>query len=174
MFLYFEESSNEWEAHFIARGCEIFKISRIKKQGIVSAINTYRKIFISGNYDIVHSQIGFAGIIPIIACSMVKHCKAIAHSHYDNYPHSSFLKVIGRLLFNIFPCRRLACSYGAGYELFGKHSNFLFVKNGIDTEKYKYNEQVREEVRRVWKVDEKSFVVGTVAGYNIRKTMNFS
>lgn len=172
-FLIFDYSRDDWAYKFKEYGSKIYKIDRAHKQGVIKSIRIYKDIIKQGNYKIVHSQIGFGGILPLLACQGIRGCKFISHSHYDNYPVHKLIKTVGRFLFNQLPCKRLACSIGAGKELYGKHSQFTFLKNGIDADKYCFIESVRMEERRKLGYKESDFVIGTVGRIEYQKNYEF-
>lgn len=172
-FLIFDDSKDDWKDKFTKYGGKIYKVPRARKQGLLKAIKTYKRIIIDGGYKVVHSHIGFGSILPVIACSRINHAGIITHAHYDNYEANKITQFFGRILFNVFPCRKLACSYGAGKALYGKSAKFEFIKNGIDSEKFSYNPTYREEVRRELNVDEDTFVVGTVGRMEYQKNHEF-
>lgn len=172
-FLIFDYSRDDWAYKFKKYGSKIYKIDRAHKQGVRKSIGAYRDIIRQGNYKIVHSQIGFGGILPLIACQQIRGCHFIAHSHFDNYPVHRGIKIVGRFLFHILPCKRLACSMGAGKELYGKHSRFVFLKNGIDVEKYCFSESVQLEERKKLGYKQSDFVIGTVGRIEYQKNYEF-
>lgn len=84
----------------------------------------------------------------------------ISHCHGINYG-SGIKKIIRDYLKNdvIKYCDyKFACSIEAGKFLF-KDSKFTLIKNGIDLEKYIYNEDVRKEVRNKLKIINNKVIV---------------
>lgn len=172
-FLIFEDSKDDWEYKFKAYGCKVYKIQRARKAGTISIIKQYKRIIKEGKYNIVHSHIGFGSVLPLIAVSQIKGCKIATHAHFDDYPVSKMTKALGHILFNVLPCKRLACSIGAGQALYGTKSCFDFVKNGIDTSRFSYNEAIRNEVRDELGIKEDQFVIGTVGRMEYQKNHDF-
>ena len=171
----YNNSENDWAYKFEELGCNIHYMQNPAKLGFLQSIITCRKFFKQGNYDIIHSQIGFTSILPLIANASLSKPKAlfICHSHFDNYPFSKVTKAILRWLFKIIPCKKLACSNGAGYELYGKKADFTWLKNGIDTQRFSYNEQIRQEVRKDLGISNDEFVIGTVGRMCYQKNHEF-
>ena len=54
-----------------------------------------------------------------------------------------------------------ACSTEAGEYLFGKNIKFEIIPNAIDIEKFKYNKQLRDKVRKELQI-ENNFVIGHI------------
>ena len=128
-------------------------------------------------YKVLHSHVrSYASIyIPIAK----KHgLKTIIHSHSTN-DGGGISGAIKRLM--EFPLRYqadylFACSHEAGEWLYGKKacrkSNFYFIPNAIDTDKYEFNEQVREEYRSEFALQGK-FVIGHVGRFSKPKNHTF-
>ena len=66
---------------------------------------------------------------------------------------------------------RFACSRGAGTFLFGSTA-YTVVPNAIDTERFRFNAEVREQTRRQLGVENK-FVVGHIGRFNTQKNHMF-
>ena len=99
-------------------------------------------------------------------------CKTIAHSHatapekirWSTRARIFVLKFIERYSDYCF-----ACGQQAGQWLF-PHREFTVLNNALDTEQYRYNPTVREEVRKEFGMSDDCFVMGTVA--NIASVKN--
>lgn len=171
----FSEAQSDWAYKFEEAGCTIFYMHSPGKIGIIKSILSCRDFFKKGRYDIIHCQNGFECIIPLIANWSIwgRNASFICHSHFDNYPFSHLTKSIIRFLFKVFPCKKLACSYGAGYELYGKKSNFMWLKNGIDTSRFAFDEEVRQDVRKELGISADEFVIGTVGRMTYQKNHEF-
>lgn len=97
----------------------------------------------------------------------------IAHSHNSN-TENTFKGFVKKIL--IQPCKYLstdnyACSKSAGKFLFGSKS-FTVIPNGIDIEKFKYNEKIRNEMREKLNIKDK-FVLGHVGRFCEQKNHDF-
>lgn len=171
--LIFNDSKDDWIDRYKAFGCKVIKIPRVRDSGLFKAIRTYRKIFKDGKYDIIHSHIGFGSTIPVIARLGMSRCKAVTHAHFDNYEGSYINHMLGHIVFNVFPCIKLACSKGAGYALYGDKADFKFIKNGIDTDKFAYEPIIRYEVRNEFRIKDNIFLVGTVGRMQFQKNHDF-
>lgn len=98
----------------------------------------------------------------------------IAHSH--NPTIDSWIKqritVFGRFAFNRFANVYMACSQEAADFLFGKKNNVIILKNGIDTNMYRYSEKKRNEIRNQLNI-ENQFVVGNIGRLTSQKNQMF-
>lgn len=124
-------------------------------------------------YNIVHGHIGSSAAI-YLKCAKDNGKFTIAHSH-NTKGTWSFKEIAYRLL-----SRRVtgvadaffACSKAAGRDRFGRNIAFLVLNNAIDTEKYLFSEQIREEARRELGI-KSEFVVGHVGRFNYQKNHEF-
>ena len=128
-------------------------------------------------YKVVHAHLtGSASVFLPIAKKYG--CITIAHSHIAFSQKGLRAKIVD--LYGL-PLRRIAdytfaCSDLAGEWMFGKNSlnkkNYKLIKNGVDTEKFKFNKDIREEVRTRYNLKEE-FVIGEVARFNTQKNHEF-
>lgn len=103
----------------------------------------------------------------------------IAHSHSTGSRGNlveKFAKGIMQYRIRFIADYLFACSDEAGKWLFGKNSikndNYLVIKNAIDVEKYIYNEEVRNKIRKSLNIENK-FVIGHVGSFTFPKNHKF-
>lgn len=132
------------------------------------------------NYDIIHIHASSISAIALLAAAADKAGakKVIVHSHatgrYDNITHKAFRMLAGFPLSghaDVF----CACSKKAAEWKFSSKnaSKAVIVKNGIDTKRFKYNPEVREEVRASLKIDSSALVIGNVGRFCPEKNHGF-
>ncbi len=105
----------------------------------------------------------------------------IAHSHNVNFQtKNKFKKIIGDLLkkqLKKYATDYFACANIAGEWLFGKkavqNGKVRVIHNGIDIEKFKYNEKIRNEIRKELNIKETDFVIGNVGRFSNQKNHLF-
>lgn len=126
---------------------------------------------ISKEYDIVHVHGNSATMsLEMIAAKLGHVSLRIAHSHSS----SCVMKSIDRLFRPIFYklCNgRLACGKKAGEWLY-RNRDFIIIYNGIDTEKFRYNENNREDIRNQLHLKD-NIVIGNVANFDYTKNHPF-
>ena len=160
-----------YDDEILITGSKIFNVVP-KGQNYFQNTSEIKRIIKNGNYDAVHSHIN-AGNAHIL--KIAKQCGVpirVSHSHNSAVQSNNPLKV----LFNTLDKHRiykyathlLACSEIAGKWLYGKHP-FTVINNAIDSKKYVFNSDVREELRKELGVDENTVVVGSVARYAKQK-----
>lgn len=97
-------------------------------------------------YDILHAHGNSATmVLEMYAAKKAGVPVRIAHSHNSNCKYH-FVDKLCRMPFHAFCNGRLACSSEAGYWLF-ENKNFSILKNGIDTDKFHFEEGKRIFIR---------------------------
>ena len=76
-----------------------------------------------------------------------------------------------RPLFNLCYTDGFACGEEAGKWLF-ENKKFVVLKNGTDTNKYRFNDIAREDIRRQWNAEDK-IVIGSIAHFTPHKNHAF-
>lgn len=128
-------------------------------------------VSIAKNYDIIHAHGNSATLVlEMIAGKLAGTKLRIAHSH--NTTCAS--KVIHNLLnplFHLLCNKRLACGHDAGVWLFGKR-DFTVLNNGIDCSKFKFNNDLRNKIRKSLNWQSK-IIIGNVGNLNDQKNHSF-
>lgn len=141
-------------------------------------IYNYRlfKFLKKNKYNIVHINSGaffFTFQVAIVA-KLAGIKKLIVHSH--NTPHISktkrfFITILNPLYKKMIDVK-LTCSSSAAKSLFTKTDDVICIKNGIDIEKFKFDEKIRKNYRRQLNIENK-FVYGHVGRFDKQKNHNF-
>ena len=124
-------------------------------------------------YKIIHGHMpGLAPIYFFVAKLRGVKCR-ISHSHVTNTERTLKGRILKIVIKNIrfFSNKYFACSIAAGKFMYGKR-NFTVINNAIDVNKFKFNSQKRDELRKEYKVDDK-FVIGCVGRFNQQKNHKF-
>lgn len=103
----------------------------------------------------------------------------IIHSHSTS--NGSGLSSVVKAVYQ-YPIRYMAdylfsCSDIAGKWLFGekatKKDNYRIIPNCVDLEYFEYDENVRENVRKEWNIEESDFVIGHIGRFHESKNHGF-
>lgn len=92
----------------------------------------------------------------------------IAHSHCTSNgkgPRAWIRNFYRKNLYRIAEYR-FACSEDAGVWLYRNRAPFTVIRNGIDTEKFRYNDQARSEIRKELNIPENAVVLGHVGRFD--------
>lgn len=137
------------------------------------------KIFKENKYMIVHSSMNTLSPISLFCAWIAGVPVRINHNH-STAGKGEFkrncLKYVLRPFSKCFATHYAACSIYAGEWLFGRKmiqsGRVKIFNNAIDVEKFKYNEHVRESIRKELGLDGK-FVVGHVGRFCYQKNHEF-
>lgn len=103
----------------------------------------------------------------------------IAHSH--NSGATSKFKTLMHKVIKPFtmnsPTEFLACSIDAAKRLYSKKvinkKLYKIIFNPVDTEKFKFNEEYRKEIRAKYKIKDDDFLIGHIGRFNTQKNHAF-
>ncbi len=133
--------------------------------------------FRKGHYDVVHSHLDW--YMNSYVCFLAKLAgvkKRIAH-HHQAYSKWRFLCAIMRIPCKLFATHWLACGEAAASNGWGKHSvekgKVTILPNAIDPERFKFNENARQEIRERYGIKGDDFVVGHVGRFYPQKNHKF-
>lgn len=168
------------EKEFRQLGCKIYHVCP-KKEGILKNYRQIRKILKENKYDIVHTRMNYRGFTQIIAAFVSGVKIRIVHNHQAGQDENckKIKKIFIFLLKKLTCCfstHWMACSEVAAIEMFGK-KNFkkgkvLILRNAIDLDKYRFNQNIRDEYRKKFKITDK-YVIGVVARFHEQKNYDF-
>ena len=148
-------------------------------QHLFSYMKSLIKLFKENKYKVVHSHINSLSIFPLCAAKIANVKIRIAHSHSSAGSKElkrNIIKYILRPFSKVFPTDFLACSEFAGRWLFGEKfmnsSKVKVLNNAIDTSKFSYNTEIRENIRKQEGLEDK-FVIGHVGRFVNQKNHSF-
>ncbi|MDO4465980.1 MAG: glycosyltransferase family 1 protein [Bacillota bacterium] len=164
----------DYDEEIASLGATIYRCPHISIKNLQAYRKWWRTFFLEHpEYTIVHGH--SRGSAPIYL-DEAKKAGRITIAHCHNNSHGKGLKGLIRYIWQI-PLRKMAdynfaCSYDSGISQFGKHSPFEVIKNGIQSEKFLWNEKTRKRIRDEFSLENK-FVVGNVARFEEQKNHLF-
>lgn len=152
-----------------------------RKKNYFKYLKELKKIYKENDFDFIHINImSYSLFERILYACKYSSAKVIVHSHNGGfskdtkYKKTMFLDKVGRFFlkkyFNSFI--KVACSDKAGKFAFC-NDDYLVFKNGVDIDKFSYNELNRKKVRRKLNVDDDEILFGLVAMFNDFKNHDF-
>ena len=151
-------------------GVKLINIPEKTKHPIKNFIRTF-KIIKRERYDVIHCHMTLMNFIPLFCASLCKVRVRICHSHnFDNRKKSILIKVfekICKILCKLFANCYLACGEEAGIYLYGK-KKFTILNNVINIENFKFNNEIRERVRKNLKCTDQ-YVIGHIGRFTKQK-----
>lgn len=144
-------------------GAKVIRIPNLTKENPIKHILAIRNIFKTEKFDIVHVHGCDLRVFILLYAKLYKVKTRIYHIHSKRIEsHSKIKKLFMKIniaLSNVI----FACSQEAKNCMLKKSKrNVIIVKNGIDTEKYCFNNQKRLEYRKKLNIDKDTVVIGNV------------
>lgn len=178
-FLVYENKEFDYSKKIKELGGNIIYIESPTSIGMFNFINKLRKLIEKNKYDIVHAHTLFNCGPVMLSAFLAGVKKRLSHSHNTKILDEkiSIKKriyfFISKILINIFSSKCLACGKSAGNFLFYKFRRFTIIKNGINLDKYKYNEKINKKLRIKYNISENSIIIGNIGRLNHQKNQNF-
>lgn len=140
-----------------------------------------REIFRTGKYKIVHTHMDAMGMTVLKEAKKCNIPIRIAHSHntqhLTNNPIKLKINEYARNNINKYATHMFACSELAGRWLFGDEAfesrKVEIVKNAIDIEKFIFNEEKRNSIRKELAILNDEIVIGHVGRFDYQKNHMF-
>jgi len=177
-FLVHKREKGDFEDEITDLGGKIYRIPYVTEAGhfgYVKALNEFFKKY--QEYKVVHAHMDCMSGLVLRAAKKAGVPARISHSHNTqsegNFPARLYKSYAGRKILKN-ATYLAACSTAAAAWLFGKHAiNALIVKNGIESERFLYNEVVRSKMRKSLKIGCRTLVIGHVGRFCTQKNHSF-
>lgn len=172
-FIALEGSSIPQKEEIEALGGRIYIVP--KYTHLIQYEKAIQKIFKENNYKIVHSHMNTLGVFSLYGAKKAGVPIRILHNHSTagkGETKKNIMKYILRPFAKIYPTHLCACSKYAGEWIYGKKTQFKVFNNAIDLNKYRYNEEVRNELRKELNIENK-FVIGHIGRFCYQKNHEF-
>lgn len=175
-FVVHTSSESAYDKEVIGMGGRIYRLPRFKGYNLISYQQMWAKLLKEHpEWRIVHVHFfTIAGVILPVAKRM-RIPTRIVHSHNIASSNFSVLEKMGNFILRRVALKyatdQLACSNDAGKYYFGNR-RFIIVKNAIDTERFIFNSQIRDEIRNRLGIDKKN-VIGHVGRFCEQKNHIF-
>ncbi|MCX7883738.1 MAG: glycosyltransferase family 1 protein [Caloramator sp.] len=164
------EIRDDLKGEFESNGSHIYIIKGRNKRSLLY-INELTKLINKNKYDIIHAH----GNSCTLAIEMYAAKKAgvkvrIPHSHNTKTKYIIVHQLLRRL-FDASYTHAFACGQKAGEWLY-KGKKFEIINNGIDIQKFKYNEEIRENYRNKYNLYGKK-VIGHIGNFCSQKNHEY-
>jgi len=181
-FLTYDETI-DFKSEFEKYGARFFIIPR--PTHLFSFIKAVNNIIKSNRYELIHFNLSYANIIPVLVAYACGVKIIIIHSHstaidskkvsirfFKNIVHK-----IGRKILKHICTDFLACSQKAGQWMYTsevlRSEKFHIAKNAIDIGKYRFNREKRAALRDELGIGNDTFVIGHVGRFAFQKNHEF-
>ncbi|MEK3992338.1 glycosyltransferase family 1 protein [Robertmurraya sp. FSL R5-0851] len=180
-FLTSETSTpGDYDDEIYSLGGRIYQVPS-RKQGVLNNIKLLNSFFRNHpEYKIVHAHLSsLTNVSSLRVAKKYGVSRRIVHSHNTKEGGSSLHKYIHRFnqlslksyATDFFACSDLAAKWMYPNELF-LNKEFMVINNGIETDKFKFNMNVRNQKRKELGV-ENNFVIGHVGRFFSQKNHDF-
>lgn len=170
-----------FEEEIIKMGGKIYKIPNEKKNPL-GFEQELKSIIQKNKYEVVHvhkNSLAFISVFKILKKMKVK--KIIAHSHNTQSSKPNFiinvLHKLNKPFLSKYANYFCACSKEAGEWMFSKNilesNKFTIVNNAIEIDRFIFNQNVRNEIRKEFSIDDETFLVGHVGRFTPQKNHLF-
>lgn len=178
-FIYCTEVEKSFKEELEKSGSKLYFIKRFKTNSVKDYIRFKKdiKTFFqkhSDYYDVIHSHVPLFTKYFFIEAQKYGLKARIIHSHSIEQSNSTLKKIRNNfILKNVFKYTNgyMACSEQAAISLYGKErtkNEVTIIRNAIDTKKFKFNLNDRNQIRRAFNVYDK-FLILHVGRLSIEK-----
>lgn len=147
-----------------------------RKKNMYKNYKQLKNIIEENNYKIVHFHINtLSYATPIFICNKLKNVKIIVHSHNEwkgSNIKTKFLHKLNFFRIKKFNYEKFACSEKAGKWMY-KNKEYEIINNGIDLQRFKFNEQKRNMIRKKLNISEDDILIGHVGRFCQQKNHKF-
>lgn len=172
-FLVHRPYEADYDQEIKSLGGRIYHISHLVPWSVSYKKELKKFFYEHSEYKIVHVH---QDCLSSVALQCAKECGIpvrIAHSHSSSQDKNIkyLIKLFYRQFIPKYATNLFACGTEAGDWMF-LGNRFQVVRNAIDAEKYVYNEQQADEIRKEWGLTNK-IVIGHVGRFNAVKNQKF-
>ena len=170
-FLFAIKSKNDAKLTLEEMGINVLypSVSRLKQP--IRYMMWLRKLMTEKKYDILHVHGNSATMyLEIHAAKMAGIEKRICHVHSTTCKYMLVHKLFKKPMLKEMTAA-VACSREAGQWIFGNH--FVVLPNGINTERFAYQDTMRNEIRNMFGLQDK-YVIGQAGTLDKQKNYEYS
>lgn len=158
---------NMYEDEIKSLGGKIYITPPYPKKLLSNYIQTQKFLKKHKEYNIIHVHGNAFIYITALLISRLNNvpCR-IMHSHNTDTgrPIYRIVHKFNKIFMNFLVTDRFTCSNEAGKWMFGNKS-FIKINNGIDVDKFIYNKEIRDRIRKLYNIDENTVLVGHVGRF---------
>ncbi len=165
-----------YESEIRELGGRIFRMPRFKGYNLLSFVLAWYKLLKEHReWQAIHiHNFKVAGLIFPIA-KLLKRGVRVVHMHTANPTYTASRRIgyeMTKALANSYSTRLLACSNEAGECYYGKRK-FSVINNAIDVDRFSFDENRRNTIRKEFNFQDNHFVLGHVGNFSAVKNHKF-
>lgn len=143
------------------------------KKNIFKGIKWIKDFYNENHFDYIYMNTCTCAKFLYCIPALKKGTKLISHSHSgdgDSKLNNGFF----RLFVNKYSYKKFACSDLAGKWLYGKKcKDYTIVPNGVDTNRFEFNNEMRDKIRGDFKFESNDIIIGHVGRFSEQKNQKF-
>lgn len=164
-----------YDKEIIENGGKIYHVP-VKSKDYFGNIRGLKKVMAQNQYDIVHVHMDAMNSVVLKIAKQAGIKVRISHSHNTNYLTNNKLKILlndkAKRKIEMYATHLWGCSEAACKWLYGEQAKFEVIPNAIDVEKFKFNLERRDMLRKELRLEDK-FVLGHVGRIEYQKNHEF-
>lgn len=170
------EEKGEYEEEIEELGGKIYRLPK-RRNHLLYYKKAWNQFFAEhqGEYTAIHMHVSsLTDIQPLVSAKKYGVKNRFIHSHntFQKGTLHNILNRVHRVYIRKYATRLLACSTEAGKYCFG-NKKFEVIKNGIDSKKYIYNIETRNEIRKMLNIPEEVLAFVHVGRFSEQKNHTF-
>lgn len=175
-FLIHGYDEGDFDEEILASGSTIWHVP-VKSKDPIGNYRQVTQVIKKGKYSVIHSHMDAMNFYPLLIAKRLKIPVRISHCHCSDYLTQNrikrfindyYKKKISSVATHLF-----ASSKKAGEWLYGKSVEFDIINNGIVSEKFEYNHNLRSELRASYNLNDNNIIIGCVAVFEFYKNHMF-
>lgn len=152
-------------------GCDICCLTPKSRSVIKNFKDMFRGLS-QKKYDIVHSHIGTESFLPLSMAFIKGISVRIAGAHCAVEPN--LVAKCMRFITRVFANKYVACSELSAQITFKKRKgDFFLLKNGVDVQRFLFNESNRKMIRKRYDIPDECVLLGNVGRFVWEKNQKF-
>lgn len=174
-FLAYDDKKPCFNDELTALGCGI-RYVRSRRTSWFGNARDLKKLIAEEEYDIIHCHLNSLTYITPAIEGLKAGCKVIVQSHNGGMAQGSSSKILNAINRVRLPYNRVslvAVSDVAGRWMFGKRHCFTVISNGIDTDAFKFNPEIRKQIRSEFGITDDCKVIVHVGAFRTQKNHSF-
>lgn len=169
-FLFINEINETMKNRISKISSNVYVLKNRSKNPILYSFQLM-KLIKKNKYHVIHAHGNSATLFFEMFAGFCGGCKLrVAHSHNTKSSHPVLHKLLSPI-FKLFNNKKIACGQEAGEWLYG-NSKFLILNNAIDSDKYRFSDDIRNEFINKYNLKNK-VLIGCVAHFTPHKNHRF-
>lgn len=184
---------------YLFKGSKFVPVEEIKSMGgrlfvlptlkhPLKYLKTLRRLLSENKYDIMHCHLSTLSFLPLLAGKQADVRTRILHNHSTSGGAREWHRNLAKLLFKpfakLYATDYFACSEHAARWMYGHvpvipigenapKGAAIVLRNAIDTEKFRFSEQKRKQIRKEFNVKPGTLLFGNVGRFCPQKNQHF-